>query len=65
MIYFNGRPVAPAKNLTVAGLLELAGREAALTAVTVDGEFVAPQEYKSFVVPDGARVLARELLDGG
>ncbi|MBI4351001.1 MAG: sulfur carrier protein ThiS [Elusimicrobia bacterium] len=65
MIYLNGKPVAPAKNLTLARLLESAGRDARLTVLTVDDKFVPPAEYKSYVVPDGAKVTARELLAGG
>lgn len=65
MIYFNDQPVEPAKNATVADLLKRMGREPSLTVVTVDGEFIPPAEYKKFVVPAGARVSAKELLDGG
>ena len=65
MIYFNGRPVEPAKNGTVAELLKQLGREPALTVVTVNGEFVPPALYRKFILPEGARVTARELLSGG
>jgi thiamine biosynthesis protein ThiS len=65
VIHFNGQPVPPEKNMTIARLLELMGREARLTVITVDGKFVPPAEYKSFIVPDGARVTARELHAGG
>ena len=65
MIYFNDQPVAPAKGRTLAELLRRMGREPARTVVTVDEKFVAPAEYKKYLVPDGARVAARELLDGG
>ena len=65
MIYFNGRPVTPAKNMPLADLLRLAGRKAARVVVTADGKFVPASGYKKFVVRDGARLEARELLDGG
>jgi thiamine biosynthesis protein ThiS len=65
VIYFNGQPVKPAKTGTVAALLEQLGREPAYTVVTVDGKFIPPAEYKKFIVPDGARVNASELLAGG
>lgn len=65
MIYFNDQPVAPVKGRTLAELLRRMGREPARTVVTVDGDFVPPSEYKIFKLPSGARVTARELLDGG
>lgn len=65
MIYFNDQPVEPAGDRTLADLLRLMGREPRYTVVTVDGLFVPPAEYKRFIVSDGARVTARELLDGG
>jgi thiamine biosynthesis protein ThiS len=65
VIYFNDQPAEPAKSGTLADLLRLMGREASRTVVTVNGGFVPPSDYKKFKVPDGARVAARELLDGG
>lgn len=65
MIYFNDQPVEPAQDATLADLLRRLGREPARTVVTVDGKFIPPAEYKRFKLPDGARVTARELLDGG
>ena len=65
MIYFNGQPVEPAKNGTVAALLRQMGREPSLTVVMVDGEFVPPALYNKFIVSVGARVTAKELLNGG
>lgn len=64
-VYLNGKP-APAKTgATVHDLLKLAGRDPALTAVTVDGKFVPRSDYKKVAPPDGARVAAYELRDGG
>jgi len=65
VIYFNDRPVVRAGELSLEDLLKLVGRETPPAAVTVDGEFVPPAEYKKFPVSDGARVRAWELLDGG
>ena len=65
MIYFNGRPLAAGKSVILADLLRLAGREASLAVVTVDGKFVPPADYKRYVVPCGARVRAGELQNGG
>lgn len=65
MIYFNGVPVKTPKNITLAALLKRMGRDASQTVVLVDGRFVPPAEYKSFVASDGACVEARQLLDGG
>lgn len=64
-VYLNGRPVEAREGVTVPELLRLAGRDPALTAVTVDGKFVPRSEYGTFVLVGGERVQARELHDGG
>ncbi|HCC48009.1 MAG TPA: hypothetical protein DEQ38_07850 [Elusimicrobia bacterium] len=65
MIYLDDKPVAAPEGVTLLELLKLAGRDPALTAVTVDGKFVPRSDYKKLILPDKARVKARELLDGG
>ncbi|PIU17889.1 MAG: hypothetical protein COT18_11730 [Elusimicrobia bacterium CG08_land_8_20_14_0_20_59_10] len=65
MIYFNGRPVIPAKNMRLDELLRLMEREASRVVVTAGGKFVPVSDYKTFLVPDGMLVEARELLEGG
>lgn len=65
MVYLDDKPVAAPKGVTLLELLKLAGRDPALTAVTVDGKFVPRSDYKKLVLPEEARVKARELLDGG
>ncbi|PKM97086.1 MAG: hypothetical protein CVU79_10105 [Elusimicrobia bacterium HGW-Elusimicrobia-3] len=64
MIYLDDKPAAR-PGITVLELLKLAGRDPALTVVTVDGKFVPQSDYKKLVLPDGARVKARALLNGG
>jgi len=65
VIYLDDKPVAAPEGVTLLELLKLAGRDPALTAVTVDGKFVPRSDYKKLILPDKARVKARELLDGG
>lgn len=65
MIYLNDNKVEAARGATLLELLALAGRDPALTAVTVDGKFVPRSDYKKLVLPDKARVKVWELLDGG
>jgi thiamine biosynthesis protein ThiS len=65
LIYFNGKPVPAKPGIKLAELLKLAGRDPALAAVTVDGEFVPVADYRKLVLHAGARVKAWELLDGG
>jgi sulfur carrier protein ThiS len=64
VIYLDDKPAAR-PGITVLELLKLAGRDPALTVVTVDGKFVPQSDYKKLVLPDGARVKARALLNGG
>lgn len=64
MIYLDDKPAAR-PGITVLELLKLAGRDPALTVVTVDGKFVPQSDYKKLVPADGARVKARALLNGG
>ncbi len=65
MIYLNDQPVPSPKGGTLLALLKLAGRDPALTAVTVDGKFVPQADYKKLVLPDKARVKAWAFLEGG
>jgi thiamine biosynthesis protein ThiS len=64
VIYLDDKP-AGRPGITLLELLRLAGRDPALTVVTVDGKFVPRSDYKNLVLPDGARVKALELLGGG
>lgn len=64
-VYINGKASPAGKGATIHDLLKLAGRDPALTAVTVDGKFVPRSEYKKLAPPEGARVAAYELRDGG
>lgn len=64
MVYLDDKPF-PAAGLTLLELLQLAGRDAALCVVTVDGRFVPRPEYRELVLPDEARVKTRELPGGG
>lgn len=65
VIYLDDKPFTAPGGATLLELLALAGRDPALTAVTVDGKFVPRSDYKKLVLPDKARVKAWELLDGG
>jgi len=65
VIYLNGKPAGAKKGATIHDLLSQAGRDPALTAVTVDGKFVPRGDYKKVAPPAGARVAAYELHDGG
>jgi len=65
VIYLDDKPIAAPGGVTLLELLKLAGRDPALTAVTVDGKFVPRADYRKLVLHDKARVKARELLDGG
>lgn len=65
MVYLDDKPLRAPAGVTLLALLKLAGRDPALTAVTVDGRFVPRSEYKDLELPEGARVRARELHDGG
>ena len=65
MLYFNDQAVAAPAGTTLQELLELQGRDPALAAVTVNGRFVPRAEYRKLALPEGARVRALELLDGG
>lgn len=65
VVYLDGKPAAVKKGATLHELLRQAGRDPALTAVTVDGRFVPRSEYKKVALSDGARVAAYELHDGG
>ena len=65
MIYFNGEATDIPGGITLEALLRAMGRNPALTVVTVDGRFVPVSEYRATAVPEGAKVTARELLDGG
>lgn len=65
LIYLNDSPLRAKKGVKLEELLKLAGREPALTAVTVDGKFVPRADFKKLVLPDGARVKAFDLRDGG
>ncbi|MBM4354193.1 MAG: sulfur carrier protein ThiS [Deltaproteobacteria bacterium] len=51
--------------LTVAGLLKALGWDYALIAVTIDGQFVAPEDFDSRPVPDGSAVQAIHIAHGG
>lgn len=64
MIYLDDKPAAR-PGVTLLELLTMAGRDPALTVVTVDGKFVPRSDYKKLVLPDEARVKVRELLNGG
>lgn len=64
-MYLNGEPCQAAKGATVRDLLKLAGRDPALTVVTVDGKFVPRCDYGKVAPPAGARLAVYELHDGG
>lgn len=63
--YLDEKPFPAPAGVTLLALLKLAGRDPALTAVTVDGKFVPQSDYKNLVLPDNARVKAWGFLDGG
>ena len=65
MLYFNDKEVATPAGTTLEELLKLQGRDPALVAVTVNGRFVPRAEYRTLALPEGARVRALELQDGG
>jgi thiamine biosynthesis protein ThiS len=65
VVYLDDKPLRPPAGVTLLELLKLAGRSPALTAVTVNGEFVPRSDYKKLALPEGARVRAHELHDGG
>jgi sulfur carrier protein ThiS len=65
VIYLDEKPFSAPAGLTLLALLKLAGRDPALTVVTVDGRFVPQSDYKKLVLPDKARVKAWSFFDGG
>ena len=65
MIYFNYKPVETPAGITLKELLKLQGRDSELVVATVDGKFIPRPEYAALALPEGARVIARELLSGG
>jgi sulfur carrier protein ThiS len=65
MVYFNDKPLPCPDGATLLEILKLAGREPALTVVTVDGKFVPRPDYASLVPGAGARLTVRDLPGGG
>lgn len=65
MLNLNGGPADIKGGLTLLDLLKLLRRDPAMTAVTVDGVFIPRSDYPRSVVPEGAKVVIRELLEGG
>ena len=65
MLYFNDKPVETPAGTTLDELLKLQGRDPELVVSTVGGKFVPRSEYAALVLPEGARVIVRELLSGG
>ncbi len=65
VIYFNDRPIEIPAGTTLKELLKLQGRDPELVIVTVDEKFVPRAEYRKLLLPEGARVRARELQSGG
>ncbi|MDD5657701.1 MAG: sulfur carrier protein ThiS [Elusimicrobia bacterium] len=65
MIEVNGRKLSWRRGLTVSDVLAEAGYDFAHITVTVNGVFVAPDDFGAANVPDGADVKAIHLHHGG
>jgi thiamine biosynthesis protein ThiS len=66
MITVNGnQSVEWTEGLTVGAVLRSLGWDYVLIAVTLDGEFVAPEDFESRLVPDGASLQAIHIAHGG
>lgn len=64
-VYLNGEPLEVPGGTPLLRLLELAGRDPALTVVVADGKFVPRPEYASVAPGNGARLTVRDLPGGG
>lgn len=64
-VYLNGEPLEVPGGTPLLRLLELAGRDPALTVVVADGKFVPRAEYAGLAPSDGARLTVRDLPGGG
>lgn len=53
------------EEMTVQGVLDALGWDYALIAVSVNDQFVHPDHYARFPVPDGADVRAIHIAHGG
>jgi len=66
MITVNGNlTVEWSEGLTVGALLKALGWDYVLIAVTLDDDFVAPEDFDSRLVPDGATIQAIHIAHGG
>jgi thiamine biosynthesis protein ThiS len=66
MITVNGnRTIAWRPGITVADVLQELGWDYVLITTTVNGQFVARDDYGSREVPDGAEVKAIHIAHGG
>jgi sulfur carrier protein len=66
MILVNDREEIPwHKGMTVTDLLEACHYTSPRIAVFVDGEFVRPPFYDTYLVEDGAEVRVMHLIAGG
>ncbi len=66
MISVNGNLSVPwTEGLTVGGVLQALGWDYVLIAVSIDGVFVAPEDFDSRLVPDGASIEAIHIAHGG
>ena len=66
MILVNDREKIPwQEGMTVTKLLEACRYTSPKIAVFVDGEFVRPPFYDSYLVKDGAEVRVLHLIAGG
>lgn len=64
-VYLNGEPLEVPEGTPLLRILELAGRDPALTVVVADGKFVPRPEYARLAPADGARLTVRDLPGGG
>ena len=65
MIEVNGREMPWRAGMTVADVLVESGYDFAHITVTINGAFVASEDFGSSAVPDGADVKAIHLHHGG
>ena len=65
MITINSKPLEWTKGMTVASVLRAMNYNFPLIAVTVNDDFVAPEDFESYQVEDNAEVKALHICHGG
>lgn len=65
MIQVNGDPLSWTLGMTVSDVLRIKNYLFPMLVITVDGLYVKPSDYRTFVIPDKALVQVIHLISGG